>query len=204
MTTFRFHRITLGVRLAAVATAAFVCSAASAVAADVLVGPGIVSTGGADSGERLNIDQANPSATLAPGTYNVSDFSFWSTATTGSVTPFLAQQRSGDSYTTLWVGSPVATGATGLSGAAYTAGTEQFTLVNSAQVFAGHFMSSGARVAFDGSSTTDHDNSFSALSAPNQVVGGFSNPNLARAYSFGVNVDNVSATSAAGLSLVPG
>ena len=89
------------------------------------IGPGLLSNGGADSGDRLNVDQAHPLAVNA-GTYEVTDFSFNGTAAAGTVTPFLARLLADNSYQTVWVGQ----GVNDVVGGSRTDPTGSFTLAS--------------------------------------------------------------------------
>ena len=165
----------------AAAVAGGMLAAAPARAATV-IGPGLVSTTGADTaGERLNIDAA--SQTLAAGTYDLADFSYASTGD-GNVVPFLATGGESNQYQLLWIGSAVA-GTNGSTATANPIG--HFTLPAATPVFAG-FYTAGGRVAFIESGNTDHAGTV-AVPRGGVTIGGFSNPDLARTYAFSVAVD---------------
>jgi hypothetical protein len=153
-------------------------------------GPGILSVDGVDGGDRLNVDQAHP-LTLTAGTYDVTDFSFNGTTATGTVTPFLVRLLADNSYQTVWVGQGVA----GLVGASRTDPTGSFTLAGGDTLYAGFYTAGGATVAYTeaagrppGFGLTDHDNAFTGPTAAGQSVDTFSNPDLARQYSFDISV----------------
>jgi hypothetical protein len=170
------------------------------------IGPGFLSNAGADGGERLNIDAAHP-LTLSPGSYNVDDFSFQSTAAAGTVTPFLARSTGTDSYQTVWVGGAVG----GILGDLAVDPTGGFTLTGSESLFAGFYTASGGRVAYTegvarppGFGLSEHDDTFTGPSAAGQSVTGFSFPDLARTYSFSVGVTAVPEPASAALLSLSG
>lgn len=158
-----------------------------------IAGPGFLSNANADDGERLNIDAAHPIA-LSAGQYNVDDFSFLSTAAVGTVTPFLARNVGGDNYETVWVGGDVSA----VLGDMAVDPSGGFTLGAGETLYAGFYTASGGRVGYTegvgrppGFGISEHDNSFSAPTGAGQAVGGFSNPDLARTYSFSIGVAQV-------------
>src|SRR5688572_5310219 len=81
----------------ALAAGAFAAGPAAAI------GPGLVSSTGADAGERLNVDGTNPFI-MFPGTYEVGNFTYNATGF-GPVIPFLATLTGDNEYQLLWVGS---------------------------------------------------------------------------------------------------
>jgi hypothetical protein len=172
----------------------------------LLVGPGFLSNGGLDGGERLNIDVAHP-LTLGAGEYNVDDFSFLSLQASGVVTPFLARSVGTDSYETVWVGSGVAA----LLGDMAIDPSGGFTLSGTETLFAGFYTAGGGRVAFTegvgrppGFGLTEHDSDFTGPISAGQSVSGFTNPDLARTYSFSVGVTPVPEPASATLLLLGG
>ena len=171
-----------------------------------LAGPGFLSNTRFDDGERLNIDQAHP-LTLGAGLYDVDDCSFLSSAAAGTVTPFLARLTGTDTYETVWVGGAVG----GILGGVSVNPTGSFLLSGTETLFAGFYTADGGRVAFTegvgrppGFGISEHDNSFAGPTAAGQVVGGFSNPNLERTYSFSVGVTAVPEPGSAMLLAVGG
>ena len=176
------------------ATAAFVCLLGMALAASsaqaTIIGPGVeASTTGVDSAERLNIDRTI-TATLAAGTYQITDFSFFATANAGTVTPLLATltNASTNEFTAFWIGDAVDSPAT-----AYTAvsvdPTASITLTDTTTLYAGFFTSGGGRVAYDSTvGLTAHDNEFTAPTSPGDVISNFSHPTLVRTYAFSLTV----------------
>ena len=174
----------------ATAVIAGLASCASAA----IIGPGATAaTSGTDDGARLNVSElATP---LLAGTHSVSDFKFYSTSSSGSVTPLLAvlTEPASRTYTVLWVG-PAFTPGLGnqVVTDSYGAGTQQFTLAADDSVYAGFFTDPNGRVAYAGGGSTDHADSFTA-----PVVGGteptpsWRVQNLGRTYAFEVGVDAV-------------
>ena len=161
--------------------------ATSAFAADV--GPGILSTTGIDSGERLNVDDTFTLA-LAAGTYSVTDFSYFSTAEGGGTVPFLAILNTTDTYDLLWIGSSLA-GTLNATMSTNPAG--YFTLAAPTTVYGGIYNTVGGRVAFAvvPGQTVDHDGSFT-VPRGGVTTSGFSNPNLNRSYSFKLSIETTS------------
>jgi hypothetical protein len=154
-------------------------------------GGGILANGGADSGERLNIDN-NRSLTLAAGTYDVDDFSFNGTAVGGTVTPFLARLTGADTYQTVWVGGAVP----GVSAGVSVDPVGSFTLASGDTLYAGFYTAAGGRVAFTegpgrppGFGVTDHSSTVTAVTVPGESIGWFSNPDLQRTYAFSIGVN---------------
>jgi hypothetical protein len=132
--------------------------AAGALAAGpaAAIGPGLVSTTGADAGERLNVDGTNP-FTMFPGTYEVTNFTYNSTGV-GEVIPFLVTPITNDEYQLLWIGSRLAFGAPGETVSVDPVG--HFTLRSPGPfniVLAGFYTTSGGRVAFLDGGNTDHN-----------------------------------------------
>jgi hypothetical protein len=167
----------------------------------LVVGPGFLSNTQTDSGDRLNIDAAHP-LTLGAGQYNVDDFSFLGANAGGTVTPFLARLTASDTYETVWVGD----GVGGVAGDLAVNPAGGFTLAGSETLFAGFYTAGGANINFTegvgrppGFGVTEHDSSFSGPTGSGQVVSGFSNPDLARTYSFSVGVAAVPEPGCAAL-----
>lgn len=176
------------------------------------VGPGFLSNSGADNaGGRLNVDQAH-ARTFAPGVYNVTDFSFNGTlvpneTNPGNVTPFLARLTGDNTYETVWVGAgvPSATGGVSVDPAG------GFTLDATETLYAGFATTGNAAVAFTegpgrppGFGITDHDNSFTVPVGAGETIGGFSNADLARQYSFSVGATLIPEPGTAALAMVGG
>ena len=191
------------------ATAAFVCLLGVVLAASTaqatIIGCGLEgdllpSRSGADAGERLNIDR-NVTATLAAGTYQITDFSFFASVNStdpspnGAATPLLASLTGGnDTFTTLWVGDAVAA----------PDGTEvsvdpaaSFTLTETTTVYAGFFTSNGGRVGFNGGGPESDPLVYGVTahltSVPAELVAGDSitfgtYSTLARTYAFSLTV----------------
>lgn len=162
------------------------CGVLAATLNAATIGPGLVTPTGADSGDRLNVDDTFPQV-LAAGRYLVTDFRYNATATADGVVPFLATSSGTDQYQLLWIGSS-------LSGVnATTTSTDPvggFTLGASTSVYAGFYTTNGGRVAFTtmGSQTTDHAGTVNVPTGGN-TIGGFSNPNLNRTYAFSITAD---------------
>src|SRR4051812_37159764 len=77
-----------------------------------VIGPGLVSISGADTGDRLNIDDTF-TQTLGPGNYSVDNFTYNSTGA-GNVVPFLATGTGvANEYQLLWLGGAVTGAASG-------------------------------------------------------------------------------------------
>jgi hypothetical protein len=164
-----------------------------------VIGPGFFSNTNADGGDRLNIDTGHP-LTISAGTYNVDDFSFNGTAATGTVTPFLVRLTGSHTYQTVWVGGAVNDAIGGVS----VDPTGGFTLGASDTLYAGFYTSGGGFVAFSGVGgtgspasfgLTDHDSSFTGPTTAGDTIGGFSNPDLTRQYSFSIGVSVPEPTS---------
>ena len=182
--------------------------AGPASAAPIQIGPGADLSGTlvADTAdeERQNValtSSGNDFVNLAAGVYNVVDFQLnvgdadAGTNNAGTVAPMLLTGSSG-SWTTLWVGGDFDPTSTGIqTAAAYTAGTETFTLTAATDVYAGIFtknLGSAIPLLTTNIGRTDHDgNGFTAPTGPGDTVNGFSHANLARAYAFEVNVEVV-------------
>ncbi len=170
----------------------------ASVASAVSIGPGsgYCNGGMADGvGERLNISQMYTN--LSAGWYSVGNFSYASTSAIGDVTPFLAVGTPGSSYTTVWVGSTVTAGATGVKTTSYDVATQSFQLSSGQNVYAGFYTANGGRVDFvESGSLTDHDNGFTGPTTAGNTVTDFSNPNLLRTYAFGVNATQAAQVTA--------
>ncbi len=164
--------------------------------------------------DRMNVDLLF--VTLSPGTYQVSNWELnvFANDQPGTVTPMLLT-RGPSSYETLWLGSafdPATNGAQTLSA------TGTFTLGATTEVFAGFFTQGGgaAIVALDQNtalsgnlSLTDHDSAFAPPTGTGQSLTltgatGFSNPNLARTYAFGINTVAVPEPASLGLLALSG
>lgn len=192
-------------RLCLIAIALGAGIAQSAGATQIGYGAGLVGADSLDSsGARTNVTDF--SVLLSAGTYTVESFEFQGEASGYSVLPFLATLTGTDQYTPLWVGSSV-TANTGSVLATYVPGTQQFTLLSAATVFAG-FQQSGPTVSYynNGPSPTDHGagpgvgDMTIAVGVPTAV---FSSPDLDRTYAYAVNVVPEPATAlllAAGLA----
>lgn len=187
---------------------------AAAAGAPTTVGPGINARTGLDSGDRLNIDQLY-ARQLSAGIYKVSDFTYYSAAAGGLVTPFLATKSAANNneWQFLWVGSGTTPSAIG--DASFNPDAT-FSLLADAQVYAGFFTSGGGRVGFDQGAANnfayglvDHASTFTAPTT-GSTLATFSNPDLGRRYDFSVGVTflvpepataGVLAMAAAGLCL---
>ena len=155
----------------------------------MLIGPGAATAGGSPDGGggRTNVEQDFVS--LAAGTYTVQDFEFHAVNTNGTVQPFLAKRTTGapnQRYTPIWVGSAVTPAGTGTNTDTYVSGTEQFTLATATDVYAGFVMTSNA-VGFFGGGATDHNGAPPLAPAVGTELPVFTNLNLGRSYSFGIN-----------------
>jgi len=129
-------------------------------AATIQIGDANLGATGVDTaGEsRLNIELS--AVNLVAGTYNVLQYEI-DTDGVGNVTPLLFQRNALDSgYNVLWVGTDIAvtgTGAPNVATTNYTAGSEQFTLTGTTDVFVGAWHDGGARVRWQSGGATDHD-----------------------------------------------
>jgi hypothetical protein len=155
-----------------------------------LIGVGAGAMGGLDDGTggRTNVEQ--DFMTLAAGTYNVTDFEFWAVNTDGTVLPFLATRSTAapdQRYTPIWVGDEVTPGAAGLITDLVN---EQFTLDFESDVYAGFVMSENA-VGYANGGATDHNGAPVLVPTAGVQLKKFSNNNLGRTYSFGINVQGV-------------
>ncbi|MFT7513608.1 MAG: hypothetical protein ACI9QL_002822 [Candidatus Omnitrophota bacterium] len=155
----------------------------------VLIGSGLISAAGApDGGERLNVSEAN-TQTVGPGTWQVSEFMFAGNSAAGTVIPFIGSLTGADTYEAIWVGAPV----NAQSGVVAVSPESAFTLAASTQLYSGFYTEGGGRVSFAASGVTDHDNAY-----PNPTTGStvdtFSNPNLARSYSFALAITPASTS----------
>jgi len=156
-----------------------------------LIGPGAATAGGSadGGGGRTNVEQ--DALSLAAGTYNVQYSEFYAVNTSGTVQPFLAERTTpgptGQRYTPIWVGSAVNPTATGTNTDLYTIGDEQFTLAATTDVYAGFVMTETA-VGYFGGGVTDHNGTPPLTPTVGVELIQFSNNNLGRSYSFGVNV----------------
>lgn len=156
------------------------------------LGPGAgTSTTGIDDGERLNVDEAY-GRLFKPGKYAVTDFSFDGTSGSGTVTPLLARLTANNTYEVVWLGDDVGSA----NGLVATDPSGTFEVTTQERLFPGFFTESGGRVAYVGGNNdvfgvTDHDNAFTAPGSVGDAISGFSNPNLARRYSFNVTVARI-------------
>ncbi len=155
-----------------------------------LIGPGAATAGasGDGGGGRTNIERDFVS--LAAGAYNVQFFEFHAINTSGTVLPFLAVRTTGEpdqQYTPIWVGSAVTPTATGTNTDLFVLGSEQFTLAATTDVYAGFVMTSNA-VGFFNGGLTDHNGAPPLTPTVGVELPLFSNNDLGRSYSFGVQV----------------
>lgn len=138
------------------------------------------------AGGRTNVEQT--SVVLGAGTRNVTSFVFNSGGTSGSLTPFLAVELSPNNYQPVWVGPTFTPAGTGIQTINYTAGTQQFTLATSANVFAGFTQTAPlVWLAQPGVSVTDH-NTTAMTATVGAPLGTISNPDIPRTYAFQINV----------------
>jgi Glycosyl hydrolases family 16 len=170
-------------------------------------GPGTAYVGSPaiDNGDRLNVATSGTavSPSVPPGSYSVSDFSFETGSSTGTVRPFLAQLVAPNSYEVVWVGPAAAAGGAAVNSVlhnAYGAGAQSFTVTSSGPLFGGFYTASGGRVNYVGGGSTDHASTFTPFSAPNSNLSGadlanFSNANLGRSYRFRISFNTSGATN---------
>lgn len=183
-------------------------------------GPGILSLEGANNAvdtpsdgttdqSRQNLDDTF-TATLAAGVYSINSFSYQA-GQTGSVIPYLAKLTSADTYEILGVGDQIDVTTLDADVTVAFGGSNQFTLSESTEVYAGIVNPTGAgsqnpiKTNLASGSTVDHDNNADGLISPAVVGGtvdGFGHANLSRSYAFSVEVDAVPEPSSALLSLL--
>ncbi len=177
--------------------AVLVTLAGTTMGASVMIGPGAGtgSNSAPDTGDRLNVER--DFVPLPALTYNIDSFSFDSSGTSGTVTPFLAT-GSPSTYTTVWVGPDFNTSATGIVTDTYAPGSQTVALSSAANMFAGVY-TAGGRVDYSGGGNVDHDNSYPAPT-PGSTIDGFSNGNLGRTYAFEVNLSSDVVFSTATMS----
>lgn len=155
------------------------------------IGPG-TGLGGATNldtagGNRLNIDDIG-FQTLGAGTYDVLNFSYSASASSGNVQPFLAELTAPNTYTVLWVGpTNPAPGVAGIETELFALASEQFTLTSSTDVYAGFNVSNNI-VFFANGGTTDHNGAAIFTINPGDSIGPFTNNDLPRQYAFEINV----------------
>lgn len=184
--------ISLRCAIPSLALLAMIASATSSQAVPVQIGNATTISGIIDGGTPTNVDLVAPML-LAAGTYNVTDFNTAISAANGvnSLVPFLVT-GSPSTYTTIWVGPGFTPTTNGINNVSYAPNAQTFTLLSPATVYAGVNTVGGPLLDLIFSGTTDHDGSpgFGPI-ALNQVLSGFSNPGLGRAYSFNLIVDLV-------------
>lgn len=153
--------------------------------AATLVGAGAAAGGTlADSaGGRTNVDRTFKY--LPAGTYNVNDFNFNGVSTVGTVQPFLST-LGGTQFTPVWAGSAGAA-VTGTNTVTYTPGSQQFTLAVPMRIYSG-FAMTGTAVGYANGGVTDHNGAPALTPTVGTALPTFSNPNLGRTYSAGINV----------------
>jgi len=172
------------------------CSAS--LSQGVTIGAGTdISAGSLDNPPaRLNVDKGY-SAVLPGGRYEVSEFVFKANpgvvSGAGFIRPFLVKETSSSplTYETVWVGPRVTVTIDGVDKADFASGSETFTLSQDTEVFGGVYQDGvAAKVYLIGNEgKTAHDNSAPVEpTEAGQPVGDFSNPDLARAYAFGITV----------------
>jgi hypothetical protein len=142
-----------------------------------------------NGGPRTNVDQTF-TLTLDPGVYVVGDWEYgWGRA--GSVIPFAALATGADAYQAIALGNQVDLTGTGNSSSPFGR-SNTFVLTAPTTIHAGITNPAGSDnpIFLDNNTTatTDHDGSVSPV-VLGQAVDGFSNPNLARAYAFALNID---------------
>ena len=165
-----------------------------AVTDPIVFGPGadIAGATGIDSpGVRLNIEPEFVQS-LPAGTHDVQEISFAASSNgAGELRAFLAIPTGGASYETIWV-SPATTPDAGdtIHTVQYALGSQQFTLADDAEVYAGSWHDGDAKVRFNNVATiTNHDNSPVTPTGPGQAVSDFSHGSLNnRTYAYQVTV----------------
>ncbi|MDA0814206.1 MAG: hypothetical protein O3C21_17680 [Verrucomicrobia bacterium] len=140
------------------------------------------------AGSRMNIENADDTfPQLLAGTYDVTAFEYSTSADVGDIQPFLAVITADDEYSVIWVGPTAESpGTDDIATTRYEAGAQQFTLEDSAEVYAG-FNAAGPIVKF-GAGLTDHANPANFDIEPDSGISGFGHANLGRSYAFHISV----------------
>jgi hypothetical protein len=141
------------------------------------------------AGTRMNIEKFDDTfPTLPAGTYDVTEFEYSNSADTSEIQPFLVVNTGGDSeYSVIWIGpTEEAPGDDDIVTTPYAPGSQQFTLADSAEVYAG-FNAAGPNVKF-GAGVTDHANPADFEIELESEIFDFGHANLSRSYAFQINV----------------
>jgi len=157
-----------------------------------------------DGGSKMNIDKSvGGFPNLAAGIYDVTDFGYLAAHGTSDLQPFLAK-LTGDVnvFEVLWIGPTIAAaGTNAITTVPYAAGTEQFTLAEATDVYAGYngvdnpvrwARRSAAAGGPDGP-TAHNDGDFSIVVGGDTPSFAGASPNINRTYAFEINVDQVAA-----------
>ncbi len=154
-----------------------------------LIGAGAIAGGTLQdsAGGRTNVDRNF--RYLPAGTYHVNDFNFNGVTTDGTVQPFLSSSTVPlSTYTPVWTGS-AGSAAIGTNTVTYTPGSQQFTLAVPTRIYSGFAMTANA-VGFATGGATDHNGAPALTPVVGTALPTFSNLNLGRTYSSGLNVTN--------------
>ncbi|MGK0188330.1 MAG: hypothetical protein ACI9R3_004122 [Verrucomicrobiales bacterium] len=156
------------------------------------------------AGARMNIEKFDDTfPTLPAGTYDVTEFEYSNSADTSEIQPFLVVNTGFDSeYLVIWIGpTEEAPGDDDIVTTPYPVGSQQFTLDDPAEVYAG-FNAAGPNVTF-GPGLTDHANPADFEIELESELLGFGHANLGRSYAFQINVQpNTSEVEDIGLDSV--
>lgn len=154
-------------------------------------GAGLAAANLDTDGIRLNIEPEF-ALELDAGTYDVQGVAFAAESNgDGEVRAFLAVEDGGLNYETIWVSDALVPGGGRTDFEIdYAAGTEQFTLTSTDNVFAGIWQDGDAKVYFSNlSTTTNHDIGSIQPTAVGQTISDFSHGNLGdRTYIYEVTI----------------
>jgi hypothetical protein len=150
-----------------------------------------------DADPKMNIDKsAGGFPNLAAGIYDVTDFKYGGAGGTGDLQPFLAKLTADvNVYEVLWVGPTIsAAGIFAVTTVPYAAGTEQFTLAEATDVYAG-YNGAGRPVRFGrpAGPNAHNDGDFSIMAGGNTPSFPVPDFGANRTYAFEINVDPVAA-----------
>ena len=156
------------------------------------------------AGTRMNIEKFDDTFQMLPaGTYDVTGFEYSNSTDTSEIQPFLVVNAGADSeYSVIWIGpTEEAPGDDDIVTTPYDAGSQQFTLTDEGEVYAG-FNAAGPSVKF-GAGLTDHANPANFDIELESEIFDFGHANLSRSYAFQINVQpNASEVENIGLDSV--